>query len=173
MIGMMIFVAAVGLYVALAAATDLRMHRIPNYLTVPAALLGLAYHALAPDGFGVLASLGGLAVGFSLLFVPWLLGGSGMGDVKLLAALGAWLGWKWLLTAFAVSTVFAAVAALTILAYNSLTGGKSKTGARKVDLRGWTTRPAHRRRTRIIPFAVPVAMSTWSLLAWLVARGGW
>ena len=31
-------------------------------------------------------------MGFGLLFVPWLLGGGGMGDVKLLAALGAWLG---------------------------------------------------------------------------------
>lgn len=170
---MVIFVVAVGLYVALAAATDIRMHRIPNYLTVPAAVLGLAYHTLAPTGWGLLASLAGLAVGFSLLFIPWLLGGSGMGDVKLLAALGAWLGWKCLLTAFAVSTIFAAVGALAIMTHNSLTEGNSKTGRRKVDLRQWTSRPSNRRRSRILPFAVPVAMSTWSILAWLVARGGW
>jgi prepilin peptidase CpaA len=173
MIGMVIFVVAVGLYVALAAATDIRMHRIPNYLTVPAAVLGLAYHTLSPTGWGLLASLAGLAVGFSLLFIPWLLGGSGMGDVKLLAALGAWLGWKCLLAAFAVSTVFAAVAALAILTFNSLIGSKTKKGKHKVDLRGWTTRPASRRRTRVLPFAVPMAMSTWSILVWLVARGGW
>ena len=169
MMGMVIFVVAVGLYVALAAATDIRMHRIPNYLTVPAALLGLAYHTLAPTGWGPLASLAGLAVGFSLLFIPWLLGGSGMGDVKLLAALGAWLGWKCLLAAFAVSTVFAAVAALAILAHNSLSGDKSKAGRGKAGLHGL----ARRRRARILPFAVPVAMSTWSILVWLVARGGW
>lgn len=172
MIGMVIFVVAVGLYVALAAATDLRMHRIPNYLTVPAAALGLVYHTVAPTGWGPLASLGGLAVGFSLLFVPWLLGGSGMGDVKLLAALGAWLGWKCLLAAFAVSTILAAVAALVILAYNSLAGQKPNRKKRGPSLRQLTTGPSHRRRTRILPFAVPVAMSTWTVLAWLVARGG-
>jgi len=170
---MAIFVVAVGLYVALAAATDIRMHRIPNYLTVPTAVLGLAYHTLAPTGWGPLASLLGLVVGFSLLFIPWLLGGSGMGDVKLLAALGAWLGWKCLLAAFAVSTIFAAVAALAILTHNSLKGGDRKTGRRKADLRRWTGRPVGRRRSRILPFAVPVAMSTWSILIWLVARGGW
>ena len=166
---MAIFVVAVGLYVALAAATDIRMHRIPNYLTVPAALLGLAYHTLAPGGWGVLASLGGLAVGFSLLFLPWLLGGSGMGDVKLLAALGAWLGWKFLLTAFAVSMVLAAVAALAILAYNSLSPRAAHRGPRKPSL--WQRKG--RGQTRIIPFAVPVAMSTWSVLIWIVSRGGW
>lgn len=164
---MAFFVAAVGLYVALAAATDIRMHRIPNYLTIPAALLGLAYHALAPGGWGVAASLGGLAVGFSLLFVPWLLGGSGMGDVKLLAALGAWLGWKFLLAAFAVSTVFAAVAALAVLAYGAVRPVAAQRGTRRPSL----FRTKHRRHTRIIPFAVPVAMSTWSVLVYMVARG--
>ena len=173
MIGMVIFVVAVGLYVALAAATDIRMHRIPNYLTVPAAVLGLAYHTLAPTGWGLLASLAGLAVGFSLLFIPWLLGGSGMGDVKLLAALGAWLGWKCLLAAFAVSTIFAAVAALAILTHNSLAGDKPNQGKRGLSIRQWTSRSSNRRRRRILPFAVPVAMSTWSILIWLVVRGGW
>ena len=173
MIGIVIFVAAVGLYVALVAATDIRMHRIPNYLTVPAAVLGLAYHTLAPTGWGLLASLAGLAVGFSLLFIPWLLGGSGMGDVKLLAALGAWLGWKCLLAAFAVSTIFAAVAALAILTHNSLAGGKPNQGKRGPTIRQLTAGPSSRRQRRILPFAVPVAMSTWSILIWLVARGGW
>lgn len=172
MIGMTIFVVAVGLYVALAAATDLRMRRIPNYLTLPAAVLGLAYHTLAPMGWGPLASLAGLAVGFSLLLAPWLLGGGGMGDVKLLAALGAWLGWKFLLAAFAVSIVLAAVAALVVLVYNSLAGSKSRQGGRRLTLRQLTSGPIHRRPRRIIPFAVPVAMSTWSLLAWLIVRGG-
>ncbi len=171
MIGMTIFVVAVGLYVALAAATDLRMHRIPNYLTVPAAVLGLAYHTLAPTGYGPLASLGGLAVGFSLLLLPWILGGSGMGDVKLLAALGAWLGWQNLLTAFAVSMIFAAAAALATITYHSLAGKKSNQKKRGLSIRQLTTGPIHRRRKRVLPFAVPVAMSTWTVLAWLVANG--
>ncbi len=170
--GMAVFVTAVGLYVALAAVTDMRMHRIPNYLTVPAAVLGLAYHTLAPTGAGALASLAGFAVGALLLLAPWLLGGGGMGDVKLLAALGAWLGWKTLLVAFAAAIVLAAIATLAILIYNSLAGG-TRRGPAGPNLRDLTSgRPATRRPKRILPFAVPVALSTWTVLAWMVARGG-
>lgn len=169
---MMVFVVAVGLYVALAAATDARMNRIPNYLTVPAAVLGLAYHALAPSGAGPLASLAGFGVGFALLLVPWLLGGGGMGDVKLLAALGAWLGWKWILVAFAVAIVLAAVAALGIMAANSLAKAGGQRGAGP-DLGQLTSgRASARKPVRVVPFAVPVALSTWTLLAWMVANGG-
>jgi len=171
MVGMVIFVLAVGLYVALAAATDMRMHRVPNYLTVPTALLGLAYHTLAPAGWGIWLSLAGFGVGFALLFIPWLAGGSGMGDVKLLAALGAWLGPKCLLVAFVVSTVFAAVGALAILVYNATTRGTLSTGKRFVGARRSVSKSGKKRPARILPFAVPVAMSTWTVLAWLVAHG--
>ena len=75
----------------MACATDLRTSRIPNLLTFSAAAAGLAWHAFG--GWAPLASaLGGLALGL-LLFLPiYLLRGMGAGDVKLLAALGAWLG---------------------------------------------------------------------------------
>lgn len=74
-----------------ACVTDLRARRIPNLLTFPAALAGLAWHAAG--GFSALGwALGGLAVGLLLFFPLFLLRGMGAGDVKLLAALGAWLG---------------------------------------------------------------------------------
>lgn len=76
-----------------ACTTDLRSRRIPNALTFPAALLALAYHATSGTG-SLVSALAGLVVGL-LLFLPlYLLRGMGAGDVKLLAALGAWLGAK-------------------------------------------------------------------------------
>jgi len=172
MTAMVIFIVGVGLYTAVAAAIDLRMHRIPNYVTVPAALLGLAYHTLAPSGWGPLVSLGGFAVGFALLLLPWLLGGGGMGDVKLLAALGVWLGPKLILVAFAASTIGAAAMALAILLHSIVTRGVSKTGNKYFGSRQVAGKLRKKRAARVLPFAVPVAMSTWAMLAWMVTYGG-
>lgn len=77
-----------------AAATDLRGARIPNLLTFGAAGLGLAFHAAMPGGQGLTASAIGLAAGLAVFFPFFALGAMGAGDVKLMAALGAWLGWQ-------------------------------------------------------------------------------
>jgi len=173
MVAMMIFAVVVGAYVATAACTDCRMHRVPNYITVPTAILGLAYHIFAQTGAGLWLSVAGFGVGFGLLFIPWLFGGSGMGDVKLLAALGAWLGPTWLLVAFGLSMLIASSLALTMLLSGMLEKGLWRTkrefsGA----LRPTTDHPAAKRQPRrVLPFAVPLALATWVVLVWLVHRG--
>ncbi len=72
--------------------TDLRTRRIPNLLTFGSALAALLYHAATGGASGAGLSAGGWLTGMALFFVPFALGGLGAGDVKLLAALGAWLG---------------------------------------------------------------------------------
>jgi len=78
---------------------DLRSMRIPNKLTYPAAVAGVALHLGAAIGnpqlswaSGLGDSLGGLALGFFVLFAGFLFGGIGGGDVKACAALGALAG---------------------------------------------------------------------------------
>lgn len=170
------FVAGVALYVGLAAVIDIRQHRVPNYLTVPAALAGLAFHCFAPGGWGLGVSLAGFAVGFGLLLLPWLFGGGGMGDVKLLAALGAWLGPMLMLVAFALSILTAALLALSVLTFVVATAGfqraqRNYLGGRVGDAQQSGSGESRPRRQRLLPFAVPVALSVWSMLAWMVVQG--
>jgi prepilin peptidase CpaA len=68
------------------------MFRIPNLLTLPLLLAGLVAHALAGGLPGLGASLIGAGFGFAALIVFYAAGGMGAGDVKFLAAVGAWLG---------------------------------------------------------------------------------
>ena len=82
----------VGTLLALACISDLRTRRIPNVLTLSAAGGALLFH-VATGGWSAAGwSLAGLFVGALLFFPMFALRGMGAGDVKLLAALGAWLG---------------------------------------------------------------------------------
>src|SRR5258706_4915479 len=76
----------------LAAVIDVRTHRIPNLLTFGSAIAGLLYHGITGGLPGVVWALAACAIGLALFFPFFVLGGMGAGDVKLLAALGAWLG---------------------------------------------------------------------------------
>ena len=171
MISSTIFIAAVATYTLAAAVTDIRDRRIPNYLTVPTALLGLVFHSIAPGGWGFFSSLGGFAVGFGLLLLPWLLGGGGMGDIKLLAALGAWFGPRLMLIAFALSMAVALVMAGGVLAYHAAAHGYTQS-QRKYMPGLSSDGAATATRVRVLPFAVPVAVCAWGVLLWLLQRGG-
>lgn len=85
--------AGVALAVVLVAVvTDLRTRRIPNVLTIGAAAAAFVYGLVAGGPSGLLWAAAGWLVGAALFFPLFALGGMGAGDVKLLAALGAWLG---------------------------------------------------------------------------------
>jgi len=71
---------------------DFRTRRIPNYLTLGTALAGLGFQFGVYGWQGLGQGFLGLVLGFALLIGFYLKGGMGPGDVKALAALGAWLG---------------------------------------------------------------------------------
>lgn len=77
---------------SIACVTDLRSRRIPNLLTFSSAMAAVLFHAVDGGGSGLWQSCAGWLVGVAFFFFPFALGGIGGGDVKLMGALGAWLG---------------------------------------------------------------------------------
>jgi prepilin peptidase CpaA len=77
---------------AVATFTDLRSRRIPNWLVLPFLPLGIAVSAWFHGWHGVLQSLEGAGLGVLIYGILYLKFGMGAGDVKLCAAIGAWIG---------------------------------------------------------------------------------
>lgn len=114
-----IIFATVALSLAVATVIDLRSQRIPNLLTIPAALAALAYHLLIQGPQGLWFSLAGLGLGLGLMLAPFLFGVMGGGDVKLMAAVGAWVGPQVVLVAFLLTSLAGGAYALVVLARRS------------------------------------------------------
>jgi prepilin peptidase CpaA len=77
---------------ALACVWDIRTRRIPQALTLGGAIAGVVFHLTIGGWAAGLGSLAGWSLGLLIFLAPFALGGLGAGDVKLMAALGAWLG---------------------------------------------------------------------------------
>ena len=95
--------------------SDYRRRIIPNFLTLPAMALGLILNLMGRGWInGSLFSIPGLLAGIGLLLLPFVFGQMGGGDVKLMGALGAFLG---------------AYAILNVFLYTTLAGGLFALGA--------------------------------------------
>jgi prepilin peptidase CpaA len=86
---------------------DVRWRRIPNWLSALGILLGLILN-------GIVRGAAGLALGFGVYFLLYLVHATSAGDVKLMGAIGALAGWKqwlaiWLITALLGGIVAAAI----------------------------------------------------------------
>jgi len=101
---------------AIACFTDLRSRRIPNRLVGLLALLGIAFSIVTRGwSVGPKLSLIGLAAGFAIWIGFYAGGVLGAGDVKLAAAVGAWLGPTGALKASLVGALAGGVLALMML----------------------------------------------------------
>jgi prepilin peptidase CpaA len=105
----------------IAAATDLRSRRIPNWLTVPGLVVGIAANTALSGWSGLKASLLGAAVGLALLLPFVLLRSLGAGDWKLAGALGAFTGPSILMDLLLGSVLVAGVMAMALVIYKRRT----------------------------------------------------
>jgi prepilin peptidase CpaA len=97
---------------AVATVTDLHSRRIPNWLVLPFLFVGIIVCGWLQGWHGILQSLAGMGVGALLFGILCWMGGMGMGDVKLCAAIGAWIGPAQMLTALVLTGIAGGVIAL-------------------------------------------------------------
>ena len=98
----------------MAAYWDLRHRRIPNAITFPAVVIALCLHGATHSGQGLLLSLAGAVVAAAFLLPGYVMGFTGAGDVKLLAAVGAFVALPTALFVALLSLVLGGVLSLIV-----------------------------------------------------------
>lgn len=98
----------------IATIVDIRTRRIPNVLTFSMAGIGLSLAAAGFSGVSLRASVLGLVIGVALMMPGYLFGGTGAGDVKLMAAVGAIVGPAVVLSAFLFTAIAGGVLAVAV-----------------------------------------------------------
>jgi leader peptidase (prepilin peptidase)/N-methyltransferase len=101
--------------------TDLETMRLPNVLTLPGIVLGLVSSVLLPPG--LMASVTGAVIGAAIPYaIRWIwlrargVDAMGLGDVKMLAMIGAFLGWRQVWVVLFLASVTGAVVGLALMA---------------------------------------------------------
>jgi prepilin peptidase CpaA len=88
---------------------DIKYRKIPNWLTFSSISVGLAHNGFIAGWPGFLFSITGLGMGLFLLITFYFLGGMGAGDVKLMGAVGAFLGVTGVLYSFLFTAIFGGI----------------------------------------------------------------
>ena len=158
--------------VAVATFTDLRSRRIPNWLVLPFLLGGLVVSAWFHGLSGIGHSLAGVALGGFLFGILAVMGGMGMGDVKLCAAIGAWIWPAQLITALVATGIAGGLMALCWAAAGGFLGelfsgaGSLVSGLGKRGLKPDPEMNLSNPRARKMPYAPAIAIGTlFSFLA--------
>jgi prepilin peptidase CpaA len=148
--------------VGVATLTDLRSRRIPNWLVLPFLVIGVVVSTLLHGWHGAWLSLAGMALALGTFGVLYWMGGMGAGDVKLCAAIGAWIGPSQLVIALVVTGLAGGV---MVLAWAVWSGFLKDLFASTGNLVfGWRQRGTQRdpnlQLSRRIPYAPAIAIGT-------------
>jgi prepilin peptidase CpaA len=171
-----------------AAITDLRRTIVPKWLTLTTLALGVIFNVvrgvlLGSAGQslwvfsghnawlggidGLLLSLAGFGVGFGLFFLMWILRTCGGGDVKLMAALGSWIGPMLVLLVMVGSALVLFVLAVFRLLWGGFAPSAVQKRIKALPLAANRAAAKGQRRQPLrMTFSLPVAVATTLLLLW-------
>ncbi|MFY0991584.1 A24 family peptidase [Halomonas sp. C05BenzN] len=158
-----------------AVAWDLRSRRIPNLLVMAGAALGILLQVITAGPGGVLAAITGLLVGLAILMPGYLMGFTGAGDAKLMAAVGTFIG-PWGVLQAALASIFVGGVIALGFAFSALVSRQSISPWRRYGLMlktlTVTGKPLYiapqegEVMGRKFPFAVSIAIGTTGWMIW-------
>jgi prepilin peptidase CpaA len=150
--------------------SDARWHRIPNWATLPGIGVGLILNTTFYGLAGLRQSGIGLAVGFGALFVLFILGWMGGGDVKLMGAVGAIMGYPFVLTALIYSILVGGFIGIVVLIWNKRLVRTMKNIIMFLLSRVLRFLPRHElapEATSRLPFGIAIVIGTiWAGVMW-------
>lgn len=179
--GWVFYLSLLGL-LAVASYNDQRFQIIPKKLTLALLALGIIFNLVRggwmsaeglavwsfPGGSvwlglldGLLFSLAGFALGFTLFVIMWILGVCGGGDVKLFAAVAAWLG-PTLAILVLLCTIFLVTALIFFrVVFTTITRGRLSVA--QLNSKTKSGKP----RLRLVWYSLPVAVAVAVVVAWV------
>lgn len=171
-----IFTVLLILLLVMSVYHDFSTQKIPNKITIPAIIAGILVSTIYFGFSGLWSSLLGFAVGFLIFLLPFIFGGMGAGDVKLMAAIGAVMGARFVFMTFVYTAIVGGIIALVYGIYKRGLGTSLKlfgnflispllkflyrlTGYHKfIEWYGTMKKSETRTGKLYIPYAIPIAI---------------
>ncbi len=155
-----------------ASIIDYREHRIPNWLNAALAAGGIGCQTIYFGWSGLGTAVVGLLLGFGLLIIPWTMHSMGAGDVKLIAAIGAWMGpWLIFLGFLAGVMIGGVMAVIIILARGDLAQARAnmnvlfvKCARADTAFSEFGSTGSFGKRTTLLPYGIPLTIGALLVL---------
>lgn len=146
--------------IGIAGITDILYRKIPNWLILAIVLSGIIFRISHGGMTSLVSGLEGFASGIFLLYIPFSAGGVGGGDVKLLGALGAWLGPQMVFYVFLASGIIGGIFSLFVIfrhGRGQMINGLVHRSIHFFLTQKWVPEPVTGSQTRLgIPYAIPL-----------------
>ncbi|RQD72266.1 MAG: prepilin peptidase [Tindallia sp. MSAO_Bac2] len=158
--------------IAICFYTDVKEQKIYNKVLLPAFVIGLLGNVITGGFSGFGSSALGLLLGMGLLILPFVAGGMGAGDVKLMGIIGLYKGPAFVFQTFLITAIIGGIIALIILAKRKKLGytfrnfGAALTSLFLLIPKGTVLEGLN--QTAVASFPYGIAISLGTILAYLV-----
>jgi prepilin peptidase CpaA len=167
-----LMLTAIAATAGLACWSDYRRHRIPNWLVASSTAVGLVAHATLHGSAGISTALSGIGLAFLCMLPLWYMRMMGAGDVKLMAAIGAWVGPNLVLNSMILAALLGGVIALAMmLARGNWSAVRANFGVMAVKFSSARSALSDigsvgslSKSNGAMPYAIPLSLGTLSVL---------